>query len=523
MAFSTTRPPARRSAPHNVAPTTHSLRDWDDPSPAAPSSTPLLRSSTNNRDHHRGDFCVDDDDDNNNNSLYGSIEYDECEYDDDDDDDERPSKKENDEPSSDYQAVDIVSLDDDATTTRRNSVRYIRRPLLYDRWRCVEHAATQIPAVFLVALFHLMIGIPFGVSYFPIGWRSSSSLAAPPESSGGGGGAKSDNEEFVLDGPFPLEGKEALGIRMFLLSTIVGQLVLTYSSNFHNCIALQMVENVPFTNALTKIVVEIQGYGKEALSTLFFLFGLASVMVGCVFYILGRMELGRILYFFPAHVLVGCIGGIGIFIAKTGLEVTANSSFSLDVNGWTTFLQKFHLLALVFGFEAGLRLLTHWTKDGAGKSKFPLLSPIYFCMITPVFYSSFGVLRWYWGMTLDEEYFFPPLAKCGESDYGNCDHGAASSFWDDSVWDVFHAIDPTTISWAAVVRSIPTMIALIMFSLIHVPINIPAFAVSSNAEVDMNVELMAHGYSNGLVGILGGKCTRQISACLHWNCSKTID
>jgi hypothetical protein len=44
----------------------------------------------------------------------------------------------------------------------------------------------------LVALFHLMIGIPFGVSYFPIGWRSSSSSSSSssltPESSGGGGG-----------------------------------------------------------------------------------------------------------------------------------------------------------------------------------------------------------------------------------------------------------------------------------------------------------------------------------------------
>ena len=55
-------------------------------------------------------------------------------------------------------------------------------------------------------------------------------------------------------------------------------------------------------------------------------------------------------------------------------------------------------------------------------------------------------------------------------------------------------------------RSIPTMIALVMFSLIHVPINIPAFGVSSNVDVDMNAELMAHGYSNGIVGIVGGMC-----------------
>lgn len=147
-----------------------------------------------------------------------------------------------------------------------------------------------------------MVGIPFGVSYFPVGWKSSSASAV-------GDDVESESEGgFVLDGAFPLAGKEALGIRMFLFSTIIGQLVMTYASNFNNCIALQMVENVPFCQALTYIVVEVQGYGKEALSTLFFLFGLASVIVGLVFYFLGRLELGRILYFFPAHVLVGCIG-----------------------------------------------------------------------------------------------------------------------------------------------------------------------------------------------------------------------
>eukprot|EP00548_Thalassiothrix_antarctica_P019269 CAMPEP_0194192520 /NCGR_PEP_ID=MMETSP0154-20130528/70988_1 /TAXON_ID=1049557 /ORGANISM="Thalassiothrix antarctica, Strain L6-D1" /LENGTH=129 /DNA_ID=CAMNT_0038916023 /DNA_START=1 /DNA_END=387 /DNA_ORIENTATION=+ len=43
-----------------------------------------------------------------------------------------------------------------------------------------------------------------------------------------------------------------------------------------------------------------------------------------------------------------------------------------------------------------------------------------------------------------------------------------------------------------------------MFSLIHVPINIPAYSLSSNTEVDMNVELVAHGYSNLLSGFFGG-------------------
>lgn len=154
-----------------------------------------------------------------------------------------------------------------------------------------------------------------------------------------------------------------------------------------------MVENVPFTNALARIIIELVGYGNEALSTLFFVFGLSSLFVGCVFYLLGRMELSMILHFFPSHVLVGCIGGIGIFIARTGLEEASDTVLSFSMDGWESLVLKFHLLALVFAFEGCLRMLTRYTRDGNGTSKFPLLSPMYFCSITPAFYAASAVLK----------------------------------------------------------------------------------------------------------------------------------
>jgi SulP family sulfate permease len=40
--------------------------------------------------------------------------------------------------------------------------------------------------------------------------------------------------------------------------------------------------------------------------------------------------------------------------------------------------------------------------------------------------------------------------------------------------------------------------------LIHVPINIPAYAVSTDTVADMNRELIAHGYSNIISGLFGG-------------------
>ena len=149
-----------------------------------------------------------------------------------------------------------------------------------------HRAATQIPAIALIGLFHLMIGIPFGVSYFPVGWRASSGIETDIDSSG-------------INGPFPLPAKEAVGIRMFLFSTAIGQLVFTYRSNFRNAVGLQMVENVPFCQALATIVIRHQGYGVDALSTVLIIFAISSVVVGSIFWILGRYRLGRVIYFFP--------------------------------------------------------------------------------------------------------------------------------------------------------------------------------------------------------------------------------
>ena len=71
---------------------------------------------------------------------------------------------------------------------------------------------------------HLMVAIPFGVSYFPVGWKSSASAASAL-----GDDVSISDGGFVLDGPFPIPGKEALGIRMFLFSTIIGQLTVSHS------------------------------------------------------------------------------------------------------------------------------------------------------------------------------------------------------------------------------------------------------------------------------------------------------
>jgi SulP family sulfate permease len=49
----------------------------------------------------------------------------------------------------------------------------------------------------------------------------------------------------------------------------------------------------------------------------------------------------------------------------------------------------------------------------------------------------------------------------------------------------------------------PTQFALLFFNILHPPLNVPALAVSLDQDIDTNHELVSHGYSNTLAGLLG--------------------
>jgi hypothetical protein len=302
----------------------------------------------------------------------------------------------------------------------------------------MREISNQLPAIFVVCIFVFMLGIPFGAAFFPT----------------------------ELD----LPGKEILGLRMFLFASLISQLTFTYYSKFDNCVGVQMVENVPFYIELSRILLAEGGNGKSTISTLFFLFGLSSFIVGCVFYILGKFELGRVLYFFPKHVLVGCIGGIGLFIVKTALEVSTNTVLTFTIDGIENCLYRnSHLLFPVFAFELALRLLMRYTTTEDGTVRYPLLGPTYYCCITPAFYAVLFAFGSSPGYAEQMGYFFPPLTPDNDS--------STTGGGDDDLFRIFEMIDVKSISWRAVIKCIPTILGLTAFSLIHVPINIPAFGM----------------------------------------------
>ncbi len=122
---------------------------------------------------------------------------------------------------------------------------------------------------------------------------------------------------------------------------------------------------------------------KSVLATTILSYSISSVITGAVFFLMGACKLGSLIGFFPRHILIGCIGGVGWFLVATGLEVSARLDGNLEYNLVT--LQKLIQLDTIFLWMIPLILAIvllvsqRWIKSSA-------FVPVYFLVIPSIFY-----------------------------------------------------------------------------------------------------------------------------------------
>ncbi|KAH9933958.1 sulfate transporter family-domain-containing protein [Epithele typhae] len=316
-------------------------------------------------------------------------------------------------------------------------------------------AAKALPAVVLGTLLNILDGISYGMIIFP---------AAGVFADLGGS-----------------------GVSMFFVSAIISQLVYSAgASGFAGANGSMMIEVVPFFHLIANSIQDRIGEDdpQAVIATTMAAFAFSSILTGMTFFLLGALKLGTLIGFFPRHILVGCIGGVGVFLIITGLTVSTRMSdddFSLSLETLKFFILNVHNLALwvpAFGLAALLRIITHrWDHQ--------LIFPIYFCIIPAVFYVVVAAAR------ID-------LSDLRHSGW-LFDMGASSEPW----YHFYALFDFRKMHWSAFWETMPTQLALLFFNILHPPLNVPALAVSLNHDVDTDKELLAHGYSNVLAGILG--------------------
>lgn len=228
-----------------------------------------------------------------------------------------------------YGAVEDIESQGGAFTRSSNTLaqgifslakgsRIVLNPKAWDKraiWQeGVVYPVSLIPAVFLGLLLNILDALSYGMILFPLGEPMFAHLGAD-------------------------------GISMFYVSTIISQVVFSCGGSiFKGGIGSEMIEIVPFFHQMAFAIMNRVGKDnpQSVLATTILAFSVSSVLTGLVFFLMGVCGLGSLIGFFPRHILIGCIGGVGYFLLQTGVEVSARLSGSLEYNVDT--LQKlFHL------------------------------------------------------------------------------------------------------------------------------------------------------------------------------------
>lgn len=327
----------------------------------------------------------------------------------------------------------------------------------------VKHAARAaivkpalvMPAVFLGVLLNLLDALSYGIILFPLGEEVFSGMGAD-------------------------------GVSMFYVSCIVSQLVYSSGSIFRGGVGSEMIEVVPFFHKMTYMIMSKMGDGDpDALrATVIVSYAMSSILTGVVFFVLGSAKLGTLVNFFPHSILTGCIGGVGIFLFVTGIEVSArlpgNFEFTAEV-----FSQLFKADTVILwlpplGLAITLLTIKHYYDR-------PWLVPAYYIGITAIFYIVVAA-----SPNLGME-------KLRSKGWVFEAPDASVAFYNFYSYYKFGLVD-----WAAIWATVPTQFALTFFGILHVPINVPNLAmVVQEDNVSVNRELIMHGLSNTLSGCLG--------------------
>ncbi|ORY32605.1 sulfate transporter family-domain-containing protein [Naematelia encephala] len=319
----------------------------------------------------------------------------------------------------------------------------------------IEEPVKTLPSVVLGLLLNVLDGVSYGMILFPA------------------------NPVFQDFG--------SLGVSMFFMSCIVSQLVFSLGGSiFPGGNGSMMIEAVPFFHILVNIIqTEIGDDDRAIIATTMVSFAFSSILTGLVFFALGAFKLGSLIGYFPRHILVGCIGGVGIFLIETGLEVSLGlkeEGFEYNFNTLHMFFQSSHsilLWTIPLGLAILLRVITHFYHH-------QLVFPAYFFFIPAIFYIVVAIGHWDFQTLRDSGWVF--------------DVGKNTQAW----WKFYTNFDFSKTNWGAFWAAMPTQLALVFFGILHVPLNVPALGVSlSEDNVKLDRELVAHGFSNFAAGLAG--------------------
>lgn len=273
---------------------------------------------------------------------------------------------------------------------------------------------------------------------------------------------------------------ETLGICMYLLCTATSQLVISLGSSFRKgATGCGMIENIPFYHTICLMVATRIVDETAMMATVLAAYMASALLTGLLFMGLALLRLDRLVHKFPRVVLVGSMGGIGLFLMATGLEMAAGEKLGLGT-WWKLFASPITMTMWAIGtLAATIALYTELSHGGA--------------FMTPII--SLGLLASFYLL-----YLVQPYDMDGLRELGWLLRPPTSSM---DLLDIWSHLSVDKIHWVTWLAALPTVAGAAFFGSLHVPINVPSYARISQQPFSMRRELWTQAVSNWCTALLG--------------------
>eukprot|EP00754_Rhynchopus_humris_P007241 Rhum_TRINITY_DN13384_c0_g2::Rhum_TRINITY_DN13384_c0_g2_i1::g.59625::m.59625/K03321/TC.SULP; sulfate permease, SulP family len=288
----------------------------------------------------------------------------------------------------------------------------------------------------------------------------------------------------------------AVGVTMVLTAAGLAQVSMAFTSAFRTGCGCMVVENLPFLAMMGRDVSDTlvqQGLEDRVVPTLVLLWAVSSVLSGLAMYALGATHAGKLTAYFPRHVLLGYVGGMGIFILLAGIEITSNRKWGWGADALMGLMERGVACRLAVTFVL-------WAFIPVGRA--PAVMPIYLLSIPVVFWS----VVWYFGL----------------EDAARENEWVITTGGESGIQGILPLtlINPWKVAWHVLHSQIFSIAGIVIFTALHVPVNVPALAMTVGQSCDIDREFKAHGISNMLSGALGGLQTYLVysTSALYYKC-----
>lgn len=278
----------------------------------------------------------------------------------------------------------------------------------------------------------------------------------------------------------PLAAGLGAGVGVVLLSAAILALLVALRSTQPNSVALVQETGVAILAAtVATMAADLQGAPEGMrVATAFAILGGSTLVSGLLFWLVGRLRLGRMVRFFPYPVVAGFLAGSGWLLVEGALAmVSGRHGLSAGLAGLAD-----PAVGVTAAAAVGLAVLLILVMR---RSDSPFAMPLALLAAALAFHAGLPLL----GMTVEQARglgWLPAVAGDGG----------------------FSLPVPTEVlvlaDWGRVLDALPAMVSVAVLGMLGLLLNVSGIELAQGRDIDADAELRCTGAANLLAGALGG-------------------